>query len=111
MNPFEENDSVRNGLVNMQTTFTESSVHNGTSSDVDNPSTSFIRATRNGHVGMDATENALSMSPNEDITSLEKSALVEELVQTLRETYERMPAHLLQYELVKAKAMSVVKFT
>ena len=41
----------------------------------------------------------------------EKAALIEELTHTLRETYERMPAHLLQYELVKAKALSALKFS
>ena len=105
---FAGNNAVGNGIL---TAFTESSAHNASSSDnMDNDSASFLRDTSNGHAGLNLSENGLSVS-TEDITSMEKSDLIEELVETLRETYERMPAHLLQYELIKAKAMSAVKFT
>ena len=62
-------------------------------------------------MAMEVNESNLSVSSNGDIDNSEKLALIEELLQTLRDNYERMPAHLLQYELAKAKAMSVVKFT
>ena len=71
----------------------------------------YLRSTSNGHVGMDINDSGLSLSSNGDVSLTEKSALIEELIQTLRETYERMPSHLIQYELAKAKSMSVIKYT
>ena len=90
---------------------TENSVHNGVSSSIDTNGTSYLRTPSNGHMAMEVNESNLSVSSNGDIDNSEKLALIEELLQTMRDNYERMPAHLLQYELAKAKAMSVVKFT
>ena len=76
-----------------------------------NDSTAFIRTLNKGLHDVGVAGNGLPISSNGAVTSLEKSVLIEELIQTLRETYDRMPVHLLQYELAKAKALSVLKFT
>ena len=97
--------------MNVRTSLTENSLHNGSSPAMDVNGTAYLRSTSNGHMGMDVNDCNLSASSNGDIDNSEKSALLEELMQTLRDNYERMPTHLLQYELAKAKAMSVVKYT
>ena len=91
----------------MRSTFDESLVQNGSSTEMANDSTAFVRTISNGHQGVGVP----AVSSNVAATSLEKSVLIEELIQTLRETYGRMPAHLLQYELAKAKALSALTFT
>ncbi len=88
----------------MRSTFDEGLVQNGSSTQIDNDSTAFVRTINNGHQGVGVS--AVSSKYLE-----EKTVLIEELIQTLRETYDRMPAHLLQYELAKAKALSALKFT
>ena len=97
--------------MNVRTSLTENSLHNGASPAIDTNGTAYLRSTSNGHMSIDVNDSNLSVSSNGDMDNSEKSALLEELIQTLRENYERMPSHLLQYELAKAKAMSVVKFT
>ena len=86
-------------------------MYNRASPTIDSNGSTYLRSTSNGHVGMDINDSGLSLSSNGDISTSEKSALIEELIQTFRDTYERMPSHLIQYELAKAKAMSVIKFT
>ena len=108
---YESNNSLSSGLINIRTSTTENSGHNGASPSIDTNGTPFLRSTSNGHMGIDVNDTSLSVSSNGDVTNSEKCALIEELVQTLRENYEKMPSHLIQYELAKAKAMSVVKFT
>ena len=111
INTFEGSSSSGNGLINVRTSLTENSVLNGSPSPTNANGISFIRSASNGDVGMDITDNGISVSSNGDVLNSEKSVLIEDIVQTLRETYERMPAHLLQYELAKAKALLSVKFT
>ena len=103
--------SLVNGGINIRASATENSAYNGASPTIDSNGTAYLRSTSNGHSGIDINDSGLSLSPNGDISITEKSALIEELIQTLRETYERMPSHLIQYELAKAKAMSVIKYT
>ena len=71
-----------------------------------NDRTTFIRTISNGHQGVGVSP----VSSNGTVASLEKSVLIEELIQIHRETYDHMPVHLLQYELAKAKALSTLKF-
>ena len=107
INNLSGSSAASNGIVNIRSTFDESLVQNGPTSEMANDSTAFVKTITNGHQGVGVP----AVSSNVAVTSLEKSVLIEELIQTLRETYDRMPAHLLQYELAKAKALSVLKFT
>jgi len=111
ISPYDGNVSLGNGGINIRASATENSAYNGASPTIDSNGTAYLRSTSNGHSGIDINDSGLSLSSNGDISITEKSALIEELIQTLRETYERMPSHLIQYELAKAKAMSVIKYT
>ena len=85
----------------MQSPLTENSSQNGVSPVIDTNGTKWDTNGYKRYPGVEASS---------DFDHSEKLALIEELVQTWRDTFERMPTHLLQYELAKAKAMSIVKF-
>ena len=100
---YEGNNSINDASTNMHSPLTENSSHNGVSPVIDTNGTKWDTNGYKRYPGVEASSDT-------DFDHSEKLALIEELVQTWRDTFERMPTHLLQYELAKAKAMSIVKF-